>query len=107
MDEIFDAPTSFNVLCDMLVQVRKFQLKLIFSAHYLSQIEPIREALKASGASYMLLQGTDKKNYKELENELQPFTVDDLINLKQYHSLNLIKYSKGYAKFISDLTVKV
>ena len=107
VDEIFDAPTSFNVLCDMLVQVRKFQLKLIFSAHYLSQIEPIREALKASGASYMLLQGTDKKNYKELESELQPFTVDDLINLKQYHSLNLIKYSKGYAKFISDLTVKI
>lgn len=107
VDEIFDAPTSFNVLQDMLVQVRKFQLKLIFSVHYLSQIEPIREALKASGASYMLLQGTDKKNYKELESELQPFTVDDLLNLKQYHSLNLIKYSKGYAKFIGDLTVKL
>ena len=107
VDEIFDAPTSFNVLSDMLVQVRKFQLKLIFSVHYLSQIEPIREALKASGASYMLLQGTDKKNYKELENELLPYTIEDLLNLKQYHSLNLIKYSKGYAKFISDLTVKV
>lgn len=107
IDEIFDAPTSFKVLEDMLVQVRKFQLKLIFSAHYLNQIEPIREALKASGASYMLLQGTDKKNYKELESELQPYTVNDLLNLKQYNSLNLIKYSKGYATFISDLKRKI
>lgn len=107
VDEVFDAPTSFNVLTDMLVQVRKFQLKLIFSVHYLSQIEPIREALKASGASYMLLQGTDKKNYEELKSELQPYTVEDLLNLKQYNSLNLMTYSKGYATYISDLTVKI
>lgn len=105
VDEIFDAPTSFKILTDMLVQVRKFQLKLIFTAHYLSQLKEIEEPLKASGASYMLLQGTDKKNYKELEEELLPFTVEDLINLKKYHSLNLIKCGNGYEKFISDLKI--
>lgn len=40
----------------------------------------------------MLLQGCDEKNYKELENVLKPYTVEDLINLKRYHSLNSIKY---------------
>lgn len=103
LDEIFQAPTSENMLRDILPQCRKFQLKFVISAHYLSQIETIREALKASGASYMLLQGTDKKNYKELEEELQPFQLEDLLNLKRFHSLNLIKTVNGYAKFITKL----
>ncbi|KEI18234.1 hypothetical protein [Clostridium haemolyticum] len=107
LDEIFQAPTSENMLKDILPQCRKFQLKFIISAHYLSQIETIRESLKASGASYMLLQGTDKKNYKELEEELQPFQLEDLLNLKRYSSLNLIKTTNGYARFITKLPAPI
>lgn len=106
-DEIFQAPTSERILRDVLPQSRKFAGKFVFSCHYLSQIETIREALKASGASYMLLQGTDKKNYDELKEELQPYELEDLLNLKQYNSLNLIKYEGGYAKFITKLPPSV
>lgn len=106
IDEVFDCPTAFNVLNDMLVQVRKFRLKLCFTSHYLNQLNIIKEQLKASGASYMLMQGVDKKNFVELEDELYPFTVNDLLNLKQYHSLNLIKTRNGYEKFVSDLYSK-
>jgi hypothetical protein len=103
VDEIFQAPTSEKMLVDILPQGRKFSLKFIFSAHYLSQIQTIKEALKASGASYMLLQGTDKKNYDEMKEDLMPFELEDLLNLKRFNSLNMIKYSKGYAKFITQL----
>jgi hypothetical protein len=103
IDEIFQAPTAEKMLVDILPQGRKFQDKFVFSAHYLSQIETIREALKASGASYMLLQGTDKKNYDEMKADLLPYTYDDLRNLKQWHSLNMIKTKEGYAKFITHL----
>lgn len=103
IDEVFQAPTSENILVNILPQARKFQLKFVFSAHYLSQVETIREALKASGSSYMLLQGTDKKNYRELEEELLPFELEDLLNLKRYNSLNLIKTSKGYSSFVTTL----
>lgn len=102
-DEIFQAKTTEKILKDILPQTRKVGSKFIFSCHYLSQIETIVEALKASGSSYMLLQGTDKKNYEELKEELKPYELDDLLNLKQFHSLNLIKYEKGYAKFITHL----
>jgi hypothetical protein len=102
-DEIFQAPTAEYLLNSILVQAGKFQLKPVFSAHYLSQIDTVREALKASGASYMLLQGTDKKNYEELKEDLKPFELQDLLNLKRYHSLNLIKSSAGYEKFITEL----
>lgn len=103
IDEIFQAPTSEKILRDVLPQCRKFGSKFIISCHYLSQIDKIAEALKASGASYMLLQGTDKKNYNELKEELEPYSIEDLLNLKRYRSLNLIKYEKGYAKFITKL----
>ena len=103
IDEVFDCPTAFNVLNDMLVQVRKFRLKLCFTSHYLNQLKEVKEQLKASGSSYMLMQGVDKKNFIELEDELYPFTVNDLLNLKQYHSLNLIKTRNGYEKFVSNL----
>lgn len=103
IDEIFQAPTAEHILKDVLVQARKFQTKFVFSAHYLSQIETIKEALKASGSSYMMMQGTDKNNYNELKEDLAPFELQDLLNLKSYHSLNLIKTSNGYAKFITEL----
>lgn len=106
LDEIFQAPTSENILKDILVQARKFQLKLVFSAHYLSQIETIREALKASGSSYMLFSGTDKKNFKELEQELEPYQLEDLLNLKEYSSMNLMRVKNGYESFITDLKYK-
>jgi len=103
IDEVFQAATAERMLVDILPQARKFQDKFVFSAHYLSQIETIREALKASGASYMLLQGTDKKNYDEMKADLLPYTYDDLRNLKQWCSLNMIKTKEGYAKFITHL----
>lgn len=106
-DEIYQARTTEKILRDILPQTRKVGSKFVFSCHYLSQIETIKEALKASGSSYMLLQGTDKKNYEELKEELQPYELEDLLNLKQWHSLNLIKYEKGYAKFITHLPAPV
>lgn len=103
IDEVFQAPTTEFILKDILVQARKFQTKFVFSAHYLSQIDTIKEALKASGSSYMLMQGTDKQNFNELKEDLAPFELQDLLNLKRYNSLNLIKTSNGYAKFITEL----
>lgn len=51
----------------------------------------------------MLIAGCDKDNYKELKDELYPYELEDLLNLKRYNSLNLLKYEKGWAKFITKL----
>ncbi len=103
-DELYQAPTAENVICSVLSQLRKFGTKIIISAHYMNQLIPqLKNEIKASGASYMLLQGADKKNFEELREEMNPYELEDLLNLKQFHSLNLIKYEKGYAKFITKL----
>ncbi|KZL94392.1 hypothetical protein [Clostridium magnum] len=103
-DEIYQSPTAEHIICAVLSQLRKFGTKIVISAHYMNQLLPqLKYEIKASGASYMLLQGADKKNFEELKDELSPYELEDLLNLKQFHSLNLMRYEKGYAKFITAL----
>ena len=51
----------------------------------------------------MLLAGCGKDNFNSLKEELDPYELEDLMNLKRYHSLNLIKIGDGYSKFITKL----
>lgn len=106
IDEIFQTPMAQRLIGKQLVQSAKFGLKYIFTLHYLNQLYPdVQEALKSANASYMLLSGCDKKAFKELEDEfiLFDYELDDLLNLKRYHSLNLIKTDKGFVGFITHL----
>lgn len=105
LDEIFQAPTTYKALDNILRECRKFQLRLVFTAHQLIDLKELNEGLKSAGASYVLMQKTDKENFKCLEQEFKQhgFTVDDLLNLKRYHSLNLISYSGGYSAYEADL----
>lgn len=103
-DEIYQAPTAMGVIKEILSQLRKFGTKIIISAHHLDQLTTeLKKEVKGSGASYMLLQGCDKKVFDELEDEMKPYELDDLLHLKQYHSLNLIRTKEGYQKFITHL----
>ena len=108
LDEIFQAPTAYIPLSNILRECRKFQLRLVFTAHQLEDLKELNSGLKSAGASYILMQKTDKANFKYLEQEFSQkgFTVDDLLNLKRYHALNLICYSDGYAAYESDLEEK-
>lgn len=103
VDELYQVEKCQDFIRSKLSQMAKFNCKMIISCHYLNQISIIREELRSANASYMLISGCNKKNYKELEEELQPYTLDDLLNLKRFHSLNLIKLPDGYVSFVTQL----
>lgn len=105
-DELYQVPACQNFLKSKLNQLAKKQCKPIISCHSLEQISYIRPELKSANTSYMLISGCNKDNYQELKEELEPYELDDLLHLKRYHSLNLIKYENGYAKFITKLPYK-
>jgi len=102
-DELSQAESCQEFLRSKLSQIAKFKAKPIISCHYLDQIKIIRNELKSANSSYVLISGSDKDNYKELKEELEPYELQDLLNLKRYHALNLIKYEDGWAKFITKL----
>lgn len=102
-DELYQVESCQEFLRSKLSQIAKFKAKPVISCHYLGQIGNIRNELKSANASYILISGTDKDNYRELRDELDPYTLEDLLNLERYHALNLIRYENGWAKFITKL----
>ena len=103
VDELYQVPHCQEFIRSKLSQMAKFNCKMIISCHYLNQIKIIRDELKSANSSYMLISGCDKDNYKELKEELAPYTLDDLLRLKKYHSLNLIKLPDGFVTFVTKL----
>ncbi|MEH7249186.1 hypothetical protein V7114_20715 [Neobacillus niacini] len=107
IDELYQVKNTEEFLSTKLSRLPKFNIKPILSCHYLNQIKIIRPELRSASASYMLIAGCDKENFKELQDELKPFTLEDLMNLKRFHSLNLIKMKDGYGRFITKLPAPV
>jgi hypothetical protein len=69
----------------------------------LGQLSPINQTLKSAGASYLFMKGSGKANYNELAKELEPYTLDDIEQIAQWDSLNLINTEEGRYKFITHL----
>ena len=110
IDEVFQTPTAQKFLSKYFVQSAKFGLKFVLTIHYMDQLSKEAQAsLKNSNASYMLISGVDKKAFIALQEEFEAhgYTLDDLLNLKQYDSLNLIKSKDGYKAFITHLPPKL
>ena len=105
-DEFYKCHNCQLLYEDIFVEARKFDLVSIVALHYLNQLtQDCKESLKASGTSYMLLQGADVKAYQDLKSNLIQFGYEeeDLLNLERYHALALIKTSKNYTAFITRL----
>lgn len=103
VDEVFQAPTSMDILEYILPQSRKFACKFIFSTQYINQLDKIFDTLEASGASFMMLTGSTEDDFNHFKSKLENFEYEDLRDMEKFSSLNLIKYSKGYSSFITKL----
>lgn len=103
-DEINQLNSAQIFVGSKLDQCAKFGGKFVISTMYINQLR-IREKLRTANTSYILISGADKTNFYELKEELTSFgfTLEDMMRMQRYHSLNLIKYEKGYAAFISKL----
>ncbi|EQK47142.1 AAA-like domain protein [[Clostridium] bifermentans ATCC 19299] len=105
-DEFYKCHNCQLLYQDIFVEARKFDLVSIVALHYLNQLtQQCKEALKASGTSYLLLQGADVKAYQDLKSNLVAFGYEeeDLLNLDRYTALALIKTTKNYSAFVVNL----
>ena len=104
-DELYQVNRCQSLISSKLSQLPKFTAKMIVSCHYLEQLTELKEELKASNSSYMILQGSNIANFNCLKSEFGNlgFSVEDLLNLKRYHSLNLLSYENGYWAGVTKL----
>lgn len=105
VDEIFQCKTAMKMLTDteVLPQTRKFGAKFVLTCQFLKQIDIIADTIEGAGASFMLLGGTSEDDFKHFDNKLENFEFEDLRDMPQYSSLDLIYYTGGYSSFISKL----
>lgn len=101
IDELYQVPVAEQLIGENLEQARKFGNRYFFSCHNFNQLK-IAPILKSEG-SYIFMHGADKTNYDVFKSELDPYVYEDMMNLKEFHALNLIKYKNGWNKFISKL----
>lgn len=91
----------------ILVECRKFNLTPTLAMHYLSQgTKKLKESILASGSSFLLLSGCDKKAYDELKHyfEKDGYSETDLTELERYNALCLIKNEDTqYSSFVAKL----
>lgn len=107
IDELVQVEGAQRFLASLLLFIAKFGMKPILSCHEIGQLKHMKEDLKGANASYMFIAGCVKDNYTEMKDELLPFTAEDMLNLKRYHSMNYVKTKDGYARFITELPDKV
>lgn len=108
-DEIDQAPTCELVLNESITQLRKFAIKICIATHSKQKLNSMfADNLIQAGASIMLLKGVNETQWKEFKSMLEHegFAMEDLLNLKEYHSMNIIYYEKGRACFITKLPPK-
>ena len=107
IDEINLFPTAQLILQDILTECRKYSLIPTISLHFLDQCSrKCKIAILSSGSSFLLLAGADVKCFielKELFNK-EGYTETDLLELKRYHALCLIRNEDSvYSAFVVKL----
>lgn len=103
IDELFQAPTSLQMMEYILPQARKFALKPVISTHYIKQLDSIFNALVTSNGSFRLLRGCTESDFNYFKNKLDNYEYEDLRDMKQFHSLDLIYHESGYSSFITHI----
>lgn len=107
MNEIHQSYNCQLLMENILVECRKFNLVPTLAMHYLSQCtNKCKNAILASGSSFLLISGCDVKAFNELKAHFEKdgYEETDLVELDRYNALCLIKNEdNNYASFVAKL----
>lgn len=103
IDELYQVERCEEFVKDILSQMPKFNARMILSCHYIDQLTAVKNELLNANGSYVLIAGCSKQNYTALKEEMYPHTLEDLMGLKKFQALNVIKLGDGYYSFITSL----
>lgn len=109
IDELSQVKTTESFLDSIITETRKYGFKLVITGQRLFQLDKdFVEDLKVAGSSFMLLKGSLKEDFEYFKEEIgENFAFEDLKNMEQFSSLNLIQYSDGFSSFITKLPSKI
>jgi len=107
---VFDEPHQFlrsaRTWKSAAVESRKWRVGYIWMFHSWEQLpRDLGEIIKAAGPHYHLYPSS-KKTFKELSEEIAPFTLEDALKLKSHHAINVIRAGGEVVKpFIAKMAI--
>jgi hypothetical protein len=92
---IMDEPHQFSSIANrckrMAVETRKWRLGLVWLFHSWEQIpRDMAEIIKAAGPHYHLY-ASSKKTYRDLDEEIAPFDVEEALRTPRFHAINVLR----------------
>jgi hypothetical protein len=105
---LFDEPHQFlksaKIWKSAAVESRKWRLGYVWLFHSWEQIPgDLAEIIKAAGPHYTIY-NSSKKTFKDLAEEIFPYTVEDGLKLKLHHAINVLRAGTGIQKpFICEM----
>lgn len=106
-DEFYKCPNASIIFEEIFQEGRKYNLISTVTLHTVYELSnKCRKVLKTSGASYLLLYGTDIQDFRYLKEYYNNcgYEEEDMINLKEHNALCLIRNEeKNYSAFIAYL----
>lgn len=92
---VFDEPHQFlksaKIWKSAAVESRKWRLGYVWLFHSWEQIpKDLAEIIKAAGPHYTIY-NSSKKTFKDLAEEIFPYTVEDGLKLKLHHAINVLR----------------
>jgi hypothetical protein len=92
---VFDEPHQFlksaKTWKAAAVESRKWRLGYVWLFHSWEQIpRDLAEIIKAAGPHYTIY-NSSKKTFKDLSEEIAPYTIEDGLKLKRHHAINVLR----------------
>jgi hypothetical protein len=92
---VFDEPHQFlksaKTWKSAAVESRKWRLGYVWLFHSWEQIpKDLAEIIKAAGPHYTIY-NSSKKTFKDLSEEIAPYTIEDGLKLKRHYAINVLR----------------
>ena len=102
LDEPHQFPTVLTELHSIIREMRKWRVGIFIFAHEFSDFKGMKSLFKSAGTNYFIYQ-TSKETYKELLEELQPFTLEEMIATKWRHAIVNMRYKEEKICVMTDM----
>jgi hypothetical protein len=79
------------------VELRKYRMKLLWLAHYMSQMGPAAQAVASGGCQFTQYKTQDLKQFSELGHVFDPYTAEELYKSlpEKWEAVNKIRLPSG------------
>ena len=86
----------------MITESRKWRLGLVFLFHDWQQMGPLGRLLKSAAPHYTLY-SSSKDTFRELQEEIAPYTVEEAMEMPTHYALNVIRAGNKYHRLLVQM----